>query len=164
MSNGGRARCPHRAARVMRVCNGRGCNGEGGNGARGRGTRARERAVARGARGRARGRGMQSRAPRRWRGDIAPYRHYARKIRTAIRHGHYAREIRNAIRHAGCAWALRMRGEHEHYAGGVGRLCGARIRTAEMKEITRWKICQRCHIAMNLANADKGLTKNRVLD
>ncbi len=25
--NGGRARCPYRAARVMRVCNGRGCNG-----------------------------------------------------------------------------------------------------------------------------------------
>ena len=43
VSNGGRARCPHRAARVMRVC-----NGEGGNG-----TRA-VRMV----------RGMQSHAPR----------------------------------------------------------------------------------------------------
>ena len=109
-----------------------------------------ERVVREGGRGSAR-RGAHGHYARRRDGDIAPYRHYAREIRTAIRH-------------AGCAWVLGMRGAYAHYAGGVGRLCGARIRTAEMKEITRWKICQRCHIAMNLANADKGLTKNYVLD
>ena len=76
--------------------------------------------------------------------DIAPYRHYARKIRTAITHArggdhyarvvrrHYAREIRTAITHAKfarvitrawCAREIRAQHSRGHAARREGAAC-----------------------------------------
>ncbi len=109
--NGGRARCPYRAARVMRVGNG------------GASRESRRPTVAPGARPcrapcRGQSRGMQNSqrvllakprtAPvaRRRDGDIAPYRNGARAVRTATGHGEGRRSGVRA-RGAGCQAAHR---------------------------------------------------------
>ena len=97
-SNGGRARCPHRAARVMRVC-----NGEGGKGAGGRrgshGTRdAKPRTAVGSPHGRRRGGAMGTSRP------------------TATMHAGCAPPLGTAIKHAGCARPLRTAARWGHRA------------------------------------------------
>ena len=103
-SNGGRARCPHRAARVMRVC-----NGEGGKGAGGRrgahGTRdVKPRTAVGSPHGRRRSGAMGTSHP-----TATMHAKFARPLGTRGAHGHYACGVRMCITHAGCACALRGR-------------------------------------------------------
>ena len=129
-SNGGRARCPHRAARVMRVCNGEGGKGAGGRrGAhgtrdakprtavgsphratarrRGGATREARRRGRRGAHGARDAKPRTAPMARRRDGDIAPYRNETRACST--RRG--SRE-----RAAGCARPLRTAARWGHRA------------------------------------------------
>ncbi len=143
--NGGRARCPHRAARVMRV--GKWRREPGDPAAEHRAARVmRDDGVRR---GNTNGRGMPSRAPRRWRGgaigtsrptakaheedarcqaahgdgamrrdgDIAPYRKGARVVRTARGHEWGARRRDTSGAHATGGRRGGTRGAH----GGRGR-------------------------------------------